>query len=171
MSPGTPDLRASDAERERTAAQLREHYRAGRINSDELDERSDAAFAARTVGELRALLADLPALPPAPPRPGHDADREAAKRRVLHTTGTWTIIVALCVAIWLASGADGSFWPVWVLLGGAIRVAFGAWNELGPGAADRRRLGRGGSAQPGGIPGPPKPPAPPGPSGDGPARP
>jgi hypothetical protein len=55
-----PDLRASDAERERTVAQLRDHALAGRLTVDELDERCARAYAARTVSELAALLRDLP---------------------------------------------------------------------------------------------------------------
>ncbi|MGB2711297.1 MAG: DUF1707 domain-containing protein, partial [Conexibacter sp.] len=43
-------LRASDAERERTATLLREHCASGRLSTDELDERLGAAYAARTVG-------------------------------------------------------------------------------------------------------------------------
>ena len=57
---GPPGLRASDADRERAVGQLREHSLAGRLTVEELDERSAAAFAATTVGELDALLADLP---------------------------------------------------------------------------------------------------------------
>src|SRR4051794_164598 len=63
-------LRASDEERERTAQALRRHYEAGRIDSDEFEERLDAAYAAKTQDELAALLADLPrqVAAPAPPR-------------------------------------------------------------------------------------------------------
>ena len=50
-------LRASDAERERTATLLRDHAAAGRLTPEELDERLDVAYAARTVGELDALVA------------------------------------------------------------------------------------------------------------------
>ena len=59
-------LRAGDAEREQTAAVLREHAAHGRLDVDELDERVQAAYAARTRGELRELLRDLPALPDVP---------------------------------------------------------------------------------------------------------
>ena len=54
------DLRASDSEREETVAQLRDAAAAGRLTVDELDERTAAAYAALTVGELTALLSDLP---------------------------------------------------------------------------------------------------------------
>ena len=53
-------LRASDADRDRVAVSLRDHAVAGRLTTDELDARTGRAFAARTLGELDALLADLP---------------------------------------------------------------------------------------------------------------
>jgi len=58
-----PDVRASDAERERAVEQLRDHALAGRLTVEELDERCERAYAARTVNELAVLLADLPATP------------------------------------------------------------------------------------------------------------
>ncbi len=66
-----PDLRASDAERDETVALLREHAGDGRLTMDELDERCSAALAARTRGELAALLRDLPR--PPQPAPGPSA--------------------------------------------------------------------------------------------------
>jgi hypothetical protein len=53
-------IRISDADRERAAAQLREHFAEGRLSSEELDERIAAALSAKTFGELRRTLADLP---------------------------------------------------------------------------------------------------------------
>ena len=61
-------IRASDADREHATARLREHFAAGRLTSDELDERISAALNATTYGELRQLMADLPE--PAPAAPG-----------------------------------------------------------------------------------------------------
>src|SRR4051794_24117224 len=58
-----PDLRASDDDRERTAEQLRGAAAQGRITVDELEERLQAAYAARTHGELSPIVADLPAAP------------------------------------------------------------------------------------------------------------
>jgi hypothetical protein len=48
-------VRASDADRERVADQLREHAGAGRITPDELAERLDVVYAGRTIGELDAV--------------------------------------------------------------------------------------------------------------------
>lgn len=54
------DLRASDADREQAVAALQEHTATGRITLAELDERLTAVYAARTLGDLRKVLADLP---------------------------------------------------------------------------------------------------------------
>ncbi|HEY2280233.1 MAG TPA: DUF1707 domain-containing protein [Streptosporangiaceae bacterium] len=55
-----PNIRVSDAEREAVAAQLRDHYGDGRLTLDELNERLDQTFAARTASELNAVTTDLP---------------------------------------------------------------------------------------------------------------
>ena len=57
-----PRIRASDADRDRTAALLREHLAAGRLNDEEFNERLDKTYAARTLGELDQLLSDLPGI-------------------------------------------------------------------------------------------------------------
>src|SRR5438046_8248037 len=53
-------LRASDADRERIAEQLRHATGEGRLLAEELEERLERTFAARTYGELDAVVADLP---------------------------------------------------------------------------------------------------------------
>lgn len=53
-------IRASDQDRELTAQQLADHHAAGRLTLDELRERTDRVYDARTVTELDAVLADLP---------------------------------------------------------------------------------------------------------------
>jgi hypothetical protein len=69
---GTMDdtIRTSDADRERVAARLREHYAEGRLSSEELDERISAALTAKTFGDLRHIMADLPDPAPVPPPAG-----------------------------------------------------------------------------------------------------
>jgi hypothetical protein len=52
--------RASDSEREAVVARLRHAAGEGRLTVDELDERIDAAYAAKTRAELEPLTADLP---------------------------------------------------------------------------------------------------------------
>ena len=58
-------LRASDADREHIAERLRRAAGEGRIVAEELEERLEAAFSARTHGELDAVVADLPGTTPA----------------------------------------------------------------------------------------------------------
>jgi Domain of unknown function (DUF1707) len=53
-------LRASDRQREAAAGVLREAYVAGRLDMTEFQERIDAAYSAKTEGELHRLTADLP---------------------------------------------------------------------------------------------------------------
>jgi hypothetical protein len=60
------DFRAGDAEREAVAAQLREHFAHGRLSLDELQDRLDAAFAARMMSDLDRVVSDLPHVSPPP---------------------------------------------------------------------------------------------------------
>jgi hypothetical protein len=53
-------MRASDADRERAANVLREAAGDGRLSMDELDERLDAVYAAKTYAELEPITHDLP---------------------------------------------------------------------------------------------------------------
>ncbi len=66
ISSGDANLRASDAEREATAARIRAHHTDGRLDTSELQERIDRCYQAKTRGELRELLADLPGEGPQP---------------------------------------------------------------------------------------------------------
>jgi len=54
------EMRASDSDRERVAEQLRNAAVHGRITMEELEERLDAAYAAKTYGELVPMTSDLP---------------------------------------------------------------------------------------------------------------
>jgi hypothetical protein len=58
-------IRASDADRDAALSDLSEHFQAGRLTAGEFEERTGQALAARTLGEIRELLADLPAVRPA----------------------------------------------------------------------------------------------------------
>src|SRR5215217_8789738 len=117
--PRDPALRASDADRESIVAQLREHGAAGRLDVDELEQRIGAAYAARTHGELAALLADLPA---------KRATRAVAPRRP-HDWTPFLQVSALLIAIWAVSGA-GYFWPAWVLVWWGFALAMKSGPRL-----------------------------------------
>jgi hypothetical protein len=53
-------MRASDSDRERVVEVLGVAYTEGRLSLDEFDDRTTAAYAAKTWGELRTLTGDLP---------------------------------------------------------------------------------------------------------------
>ena len=132
------DVLASDAEREAAVARLREEAAAGRLDTAEFERRIDLAYRAQTRGEPARLAADLPA--PAPP--AASPRRSAARRR---PAAGFVTVNAVAIAIWLATGANGGFWPIWVLLVSGIglftlvvRTAFGVDQPGGP-----RRLERG----------------------------
>jgi hypothetical protein len=58
--PGAPpEMRASDADRDRVVDVLRAAAGDGRLTGDEFDERLEAALSSRTLGELAVLTADL----------------------------------------------------------------------------------------------------------------
>ena len=56
-------IRASDQERESVVSVLRDAFADGRLTYEEFEERTAAAYAARTWTDLRELTADLPAQP------------------------------------------------------------------------------------------------------------
>lgn len=107
--PRDPALRASDAERESTVTQLREHGGAGRLDVEELEQRVAAAYSARTHGELANLLTDLPRR--SPERRPVDLHRRHGHGH----GGGFLPVVALLIAIWAITGA-GYFWPAWVIV-------------------------------------------------------
>src|SRR5215468_5854523 len=59
-------MRVSDSDRERAADVLREAAGHGRITMDELEERLELAYAAKTYADLAALTRDLPGQAQAP---------------------------------------------------------------------------------------------------------
>jgi hypothetical protein len=129
--PNAPGLRASDQDREQLIAELNEHAVAGRLSTDELEERLQAAYAARTTGELDALRRDLP-VTNRQIAASHAQRRAQLTRRLIQQTGGSLGAFVLCTAIWLVSGASGQFWPVWVLLVVALTLVRTGWALYGP---------------------------------------
>ncbi|MER5795651.1 DUF1707 domain-containing protein [Streptomyces sp. NPDC001980] len=60
MTDDAPELRASDADRERVAEILRDALAEGRLDMEEFEERLEATYQARTYGELTPITRDLP---------------------------------------------------------------------------------------------------------------
>jgi hypothetical protein len=90
-------LRASDAEREELVTALRDHAAEGRLTTDELEERTAAAYAATTRGELVALRRDLP-------ETGLPARRRAAEPALE--------VVGEQISAFLSSTEQGGHWLV-----------------------------------------------------------
>jgi hypothetical protein len=63
------ELRVSDEDRHRVAEVLRQAAGEGRLDLDELDERLEAAYQAKTYGDLVPITADLPIAHSDPPLP------------------------------------------------------------------------------------------------------
>ncbi len=127
--------RASDADRDRAAAALGEHLAAGRLTIEEFDERLDQAYAAKTLDELRSLMTDLPAIDldqvpeaslrrsatsPSPAQRRAPGSVQARQDRFppawRSAWGSWLGISLFLFVIWLASGASGGPWFLWVAL-------------------------------------------------------
>jgi uncharacterized membrane protein YccC len=160
------NVRASDQEREQVATEIREHFAQGRLDSEELDERLSLAYAARTRADLEALRHDLPRLPASPAvRKAEVAERRAElSRHLVQQTGGALVPFAVCTLIWLASGANGGFWPIWVILIALIPLLRNGWRLYGPAPdferveRELRRDHRRRRRLPPGPPGPPPPP-------------
>ena len=94
-----PEMRASDADRDRVIDVLRAAVGEGRLTPDEFEERMQAVLAARTFGELAPFTADLPpsapgryvpsAIAAAPPPEGEI--RIAQKGGSVSRTGHWAV--------------------------------------------------------------------------------
>jgi Domain of unknown function (DUF1707) len=151
-----PQLRASDDDRDRTASLLREHHAAGRLSPDEFQERLDATFEAKTIGQLQELLADLPSidlyhLPEQSMRRSQQATASgplAAPEQPgrlspvwRHHWGSWASVNLVLFAIWLVSAVTShsmaGLWFLWVAVPwGAIllgRWVFGQHPDGGHG--------------------------------------
>ena len=90
----SPDLRASDADRDRVIDVLRAATADGRLTADEFSERMEAALASRTFRELAPLTADLAAAP-ARPKPenaqAEDVLRIDQRGGSVQRTGRWVV--------------------------------------------------------------------------------
>jgi hypothetical protein len=134
--PGDPRIRASDADRDRATAMLREHHAAGRLTAEEFHDRMDQALEAKTLGEIDELMADLPAidlyqLPDASlrriqPHLGQSflpANPEGSPHPIRFAPGTvamgaWAVVTSALVAIWAVAAVVGvgTWFPWWALI-------------------------------------------------------
>ncbi|MGH2859095.1 MAG: DUF1707 SHOCT-like domain-containing protein [Solirubrobacteraceae bacterium] len=120
-----PSLRASDTDRERVAERLRASHADGRLETDELTERIDRCYQAKTVGQLDRLTADLPRAMP--------IERPGRQPRV------WRI-AAVLVPVWIAFAAISAvtgthvIWlmiPIAFLARRLVRARRAPWGHSG----------------------------------------
>jgi hypothetical protein len=126
-------MRASDQDRATVEQALTEAYADGRLDREELDERTEQVTRSRTLGELTPIVADLVPSTGASARKGlasatpadihtqavekYRSDRREAVFGFLFATLVTTVI-------WLATTGIGSFpWPAFVALGTGLNVA------------------------------------------------
>ena len=124
-------VRASDHEREAAVESLRHHYAAGRLEADELEERIEVAYNARTRGDLETVFVDLPS----------DRGRRARERARAANHHAWRSHLTSYVAVnggltglWAVTGG-GEFWPGWSI---AFWGMFLGWHGLTARAVARR---------------------------------
>src|SRR5215472_9193215 len=161
-----PNMRVSDADRDRTASLLREHLAAGRLTPEEFSERLDRAFSARTVGEIDSLLSDLPgidlyrlpdaALTRRPKQAEHGIDHRSDHRSghpaAWRTAwGCWFTAVLICFVVWALAGG-GYPWPLWVA-GPWGAVLAGGWVTANAFRSGSTHRSNGGGPDQGQIPG------------------
>jgi hypothetical protein len=106
-------LRASDADRESVAERLRSAAAEGRLLTEELEERLEAAFSARTYGQLDAVLHDLPGRRLTP-------RVRAEHRRVLAPAlailAVPLVLAAIVAVVFVVTGVL-AVWMLWIAAG------------------------------------------------------
>jgi hypothetical protein len=132
-----PQMRASDADRDAVVATLSENYQAGRLTTEELEDRTGQALAARTFGDLQALTADLPGpVPtapqpgPVPPMPGETSRYGGPARRLWFLIPVVLVGLAILRTGLLFGRGHGGFWIIIPIVLIALRLgAFGRRNR------------------------------------------
>jgi Domain of unknown function (DUF1707) len=134
--PGNPRIRASDADRDRATALLREHHAAGRLTAEEFHERMDAALSATTLGEIDDLLADLPVIDlyklphESMRRPAGLPHTSIVPRDVARSddpvrfspgtlaVGAFAVVTGVLIALWAVAAVVGvgTWLPWWLLI-------------------------------------------------------
>jgi hypothetical protein len=121
-----PPVRASDGDRQRVADLLQQHTTEGRLTIEEYEQRVDAAYAARTIVELRPLLADLPVrldeiLPihtpadlvtPSPAQIGRQRDGSDSRTRFGLVVA---VVVLIALGLFAATRGFIAFWPLMLI--------------------------------------------------------
>jgi hypothetical protein len=126
------EMRASDDDRDRVAGVLRDAHAEGRLGQDELLDRLESTYQARTYRDLDRLVADLPPVrpqraidriqqrplsAPAPAGPLRQKARRAARVSLNAGWWMWGTAVGVNLLIWFIVAVVAGppyFWPIWV---------------------------------------------------------
>ena len=135
--PKAPVIRASDTDRDRAVAQLRQHLADGRLTMEEFTERVDEAYAARTTADLEVALRELPHVRVSEPRTPEQRERAATRQRrrereLRSHLVVYALVNAFLVGIWVVSCIAARelifFWPIFPMLGWGLGLAVQAWQ-------------------------------------------
>lgn len=139
--PSTP-IRIGDAERDEAVSGLGDHFAAGRLTREELDDRIDKAMQAKFTTELDPLFADLPKVDREPVRtgPGRGVPRAGSPLFLIFPL----LMVALVIAAMVSNTPQILFALVWLaVLGRFFRQRWvgptqrpgrnSEWHVHGPG--------------------------------------
>jgi Domain of unknown function (DUF1707) len=112
-------MKASDADRDEVIATLSEHFQAGRLTTEELEDRTGRALSARTLGQLDALTTDLPA-----GRQNKSAPEASPQRRGHAEFAVVAAVLAVLVVAALVVGvrSDHHGLDIWVVVPIALIV-------------------------------------------------
>jgi uncharacterized membrane protein YccC len=135
--PRDPNLRASDADREEMAERLRRHHTDGRLDAEEFQQRIDACYSAKTIGELRELLKDLP-------RDEQDYPSWPGVRPLRPWRWAPVPFLPILIAVLIVSAitAHHHFFGLWILIPAFFLAKmwfwrraswFSSWRRYGPG--------------------------------------
>ncbi|HEV3284774.1 MAG TPA: DUF1707 domain-containing protein [Solirubrobacteraceae bacterium] len=106
-------VRASDADREHVADRLRRAAAEGRILTEELEQRLEAALSARTYGQLNALIADLPGRSLGLPSPRR---APTLLRPVVAIPIALAITLVAILLVFIVTGVLAG-WMLWIVVG------------------------------------------------------
>lgn len=109
---GASPLRVSESEREHTVGLLREHWVAGRLTLDELEDRSEEAWAARYALDLWCAVRELPVLETSVEPRGADRRGEAAVSVLFSATGATLLLLSFGMLFLLALPLSASGWAM-----------------------------------------------------------
>jgi len=129
-------LRVSDADRDRAIAELSEHYQAGRLTTEELEDRTGRALQARTAADLAALFTDLPRRQAPVTSIAASAPASLGRSRPARMPVPVVVLAVLVVLALLGAHAFGIVWvPVVVLI--VVRLLAGGrarrcWDHRAP---------------------------------------